>query len=142
MRVSRALKDFRGEAQLSMWIYRIATNAAIDKLRTAAFRQDARKCSLNDANEERQDLLVIEEPLSLEQRAMRKERYQCFRNFVENLPGNYRTVVALSELGELSNHEIAPILGVSLDTVKIRLHRGRAMLLEELKSHCSPEDWL
>ena len=98
---------------------------------------------MNDADEmEGKDLLTIAEAPSLEQRVMRKERYQCFRNFVENLPANYRTVIVLSELEELSNNEIADILGVSLDAVKIRLHRGRAMLLEELESHCKPEDWL
>jgi RNA polymerase sigma-70 factor (ECF subfamily) len=142
VRVSQALKNFRGEAQLSTWIYRIATNAAIDKMRTPAFRQGARTCSLNDANEGCPDFMVIEEPLLLEQRAMRKERYECFQNFVENLPANYRAVVALSELGDLTNNEIAAVLGVSSDTVKIRLHRGRAMLLEKLKCQCKVEDWL
>ena len=143
VKVSQALPTFRGEPQLSTWIYHIATNAAIDKMRTPSFRQEARRCSLNDADEmEGKDLLTIAEAPSLEQRVMRKERYQCFRNFVENLPANYRTVIVLSELEELSNNEIADILGVSLDAVKIRLHRGRAMLLEELESHCKREDWL
>ncbi len=139
VKVSQGLPNFRGDAQLSTWIYRIATNAAIDKMRAPAFRQDAQSCSLND---EWHGLRAISEPLSLEQRTMRKERYACFRNFVDKLPANYRTVVALSELGELTNGEIAAILGVSLETVKIRLHRGRAMLLEKLKSHCKAEDWL
>ena len=143
VKVSQALPTFRGESQLSTWIYRIATNAAIDKMRTPSFRQEARRCSFNDADEmEGKDLLTIAEAPSLEQRVMRKERYQCFRSFVENLPANYRTVIVLSELEELTNNEIAAVLGVSLDAVKIRLHRGRSMLLEELKSHCKPEDWL
>ena len=142
VRVSQALKNFRGEAQLATWIYRIATNAEFDRMRTTAFRQEAARCSLGDADDEHHDRLAGEAPLSPEQRAMRKERYECFRSFVENLPANYRTVVALSELEDLTNNEIATILGVSLDAVKIRLHRGRAMLMEELKSHCKPEDWL
>ena len=143
VQVGQALPAFRGEAQLSTWIYRIATNAAIDRTRTPSFRQATRTCSLNDSNEmENQDGLTIEEPSSLEQHAMRKERYQCFRNFVENLPAEYRTVVVLSELEELSNNEIAEILGVSLDAVKIRLHRARSRLFQELRAHCKPEDWL
>ncbi len=68
--------------------------------------------------------------------------YQCFVDFVKNLRVNYRTVVVLSELEQLTNNEIAEILGLSLDTVKIRLHRGRARLLKELKTHCEAEDWL
>jgi RNA polymerase sigma-70 factor (ECF subfamily) len=51
-------------------------------------------------------------------------------------------VVVLSELEQLPNSEIAEILGLSLDVVKIRLHRGRSRLLDELKTHCKAEDWL
>ena len=143
VKVSHALKAFRGESQLSTWIYRIATNAAIDKTRTPSFRQDARTSSLDDSDEaENQEVWTAEETPSLEQLLMRKEMYQCFESFVERLPVNYRTVVVLSELEQLTNNEIAEILGVSLDVVKIRLHRGRARLLEELKTHCKAEDWL
>ncbi len=142
-KVSRALETFRGESQLSTWLYRIATNAAIDKMRSFSFRQDAQSSSLDDSNEdEDRDIWTGEEPPLLEQQFMRKERYQCFGNFVENLPPHYRTVVVLSELGELSNKEIAQVLGLSLDAVKIRLHRGRARLFRELKTHCKVEDWL
>ena len=143
VKVSQAMNTFRGEAQLSTWLYRIATNAAIDKTRSPSFRQAARTCSLsNSAEMESQTGLTIAEPFSLEQRAMRKERYQCFQNFVENLPADYRTIAVLSEVEGLSNKEIAGVLGISLDAVKIRLHRARTKLCQELKTHCSPEDWL
>ncbi len=143
VRVSRALRTFRGESQLSTWIYRIATNAATDKMRSPSFRQDVRKNSLDDSSAiECADVWMREETSSLEQRLLRKERYQCFRKFVANLPASYQSVIVLSELGELTNNEIAEILGVSLDAVKIRLHRGRETLLQELKAHCKAEDWL
>lgn len=143
VKVSRALKTFRGESQLSTWLYRIATNAAIDKIRTVSFQQDAKLSWLDDSNEtEDKDAWTGEEAPSLEQQLMRKEMYECFVDFVKRLPPNYRTVVVLSELEELTNNEIAEILGVSLDVVKIRLHRGRTRLLQELKTHCKAEDWL
>jgi RNA polymerase sigma-70 factor (ECF subfamily) len=63
---------------------------------------------------------------------------ECIRDFVERLPDNYRTPLVLSELEGLKNGEIAEILGVSLDTVKIRLHRARAKLKRELMAHCDP----
>src|SRR5512135_2868212 len=47
-KIAQTLGTFRGECQLSTWIYRVATNAAIDKLRTASFRQAALVTSLND----------------------------------------------------------------------------------------------
>lgn len=143
VKVSHALKTFRGDAQLSTWIYRIATNAAIDKMRTFSFRQGTEHSPLDESSEiEDQDAWTGEETPSLEQQLMRKEMYQCFMDFVKNLPVDYRTVVVLSELEQLTNHEIAEILGLSLDTVKIRLHRGRGRLLEELKTHCKADDWL
>jgi len=143
VKVSRALETFRGESQLSTWLYRIATNAAIDKMRSLSFRQGAQNSSLDDSNEDKnRNVWTGEQPLLLEQQFMRKERYQCFGNLVRNLPPHYRTVVVLSELGELSNNEIAQILGLSLDAVKIRLHRGRARLVQELKTHCKAEDWI
>ncbi len=143
VKVGQGLPTFRGECALSTWIYRIATNAAIDRMRTASFRQAAQTGSLDDPDEDEDaEIWIGENTPSVEQRLMRKERYECFGNFIENLPPNYRTIVALSELGDLSNAEIAGILGLSLDVVKIRLHRGKARLLEELRAYCKAEDWL
>jgi RNA polymerase sigma-70 factor (ECF subfamily) len=143
VKVNRALKTFRGESQLSTWIYRIATNTALDKMRTSSFRQETGQISFDDANEtESKDLWTGEEMPSLEQQLLRIERNECFMEFVHRLPVKYRTVVVLSELEELKNSEITEILGLSLDVVKIRLHRGRTRLLQELKAHCKAEDWL
>jgi len=83
-----------------------------------------------------------EERPSLEQLLMQKEMYECFERFVKNLPENYRTIFVLSDLEGFSNSEIAEILGLSLDVVKIRLHRGRTKLLQALKAYCKAEDWL
>ena len=143
VKINQGLKTFRGESQLSTWLYRIATNAAIDKMRTASFRQDTQLSFLEDSDEpEDKNVWTGEETPSLEQQLMRKEMIECFVDYVLRLPPNYRTVVVLSELEELPNAEIAEILGLSLETVKIRLHRGRGKLFKELKTHCKPEDWL
>lgn len=143
IKVGQALKTFRGESQLSTWVYRIATNAAIDKMRTASFRQETELIGLDDASEtESPEGWSGEETPSLEQHLMREEMYACFMDFVKRLPENYRTVVVLSELEDLPNQEIAEILGLSLETVKIRLHRGRTRLLQELRASCKAEDWL
>ncbi len=143
VKVGQRLNTFRGECALATWIYRIATNAAIDRIRTASCRQAAQTSSLDDlAEDEDAEIRIGEETPSIEQRLMRQERYECFENFIQNLPPNYRTVVVLSELGDLSNAEIAGILELSLDVVKIRLHRGKARLLEELRAYCKAEDWL
>jgi RNA polymerase sigma-70 factor, ECF subfamily len=146
-RIYRSLTSFRGESQLSTWIYRIATNAALDRLRDPTFKRIVQNGLLDgpdsgDKEVEDRDIWTGEEKPSLEQQLFRKERYECYCDFIKNLPPNYRAVVALSELRELAVNEVADILGLSLDVVKIRLHRGRARLLQELKYHCKAEDWL
>ena len=60
----------------------------------------------------------------------------CVGEFIDKLPPNYKTVIVLSNLEGLSNHEIADILDISLDNVKIRLHRARARLKEALNDGC------
>ncbi len=142
-RISRSLKTFRGECQLTTWIYRIATNVAIDRTRSYSFQRETQSAEIEQLVEyESRDLWTGLEPPSPEDRLFSRERYECFIEFIQNLPLNYRAVLVLSELEQLKNIEIAEILGLSLETVKIRLHRGRARLLQELKQHCKAEDWL
>lgn len=143
VKVNQSLKTFRGDAQLSTWLYRIATNTAIDKMRSVAYRQDAQTGSLNETLETQSQTVRMDEGTpSLKQILFQKERYNCYARFIKNLPVNYRLIVMLSEIEELTSNEIADILGLSQDVVKIRLHRGRTRLLKELKDHCKPEEWL
>ena len=60
----------------------------------------------------------------------------CYLDYVKQLPPSYYAVYLLSEFEHLSNEEIARRLSLSLGTVKIRLHRGRAKLYEELRRNC------
>ncbi|MGZ9224131.1 MAG: sigma-70 family RNA polymerase sigma factor [Anaerolineales bacterium] len=147
IKISRALQTFRGESQLSTWIYRIATNAALDRLRDPSFKRivqngQSDRSDPGETEVENKDRWTEEGVSSPEEQLFRKERFECYCDCIETLPLNYRTIIALSELEALAAGEIAEILGLSLDVVKIRLHRGRARLLQELRSHCKAEDWL
>ena len=143
VKINQALKTFKGESQVSTWIYRIATNSALDKLRSPSFRQ--RGCnslsgeSIGEGEAEIMDKNAWngEKTPSVETSVIRKEMNECIRSVVEKLPENYRTVVALSELEGFGDDEIAGILGVSIHTAKIRLHRARARLKKELEAHCN-----
>jgi RNA polymerase sigma-70 factor, ECF subfamily len=139
-KIAQALNNFRGESQLSTWVYRIATNAALDRLRTPTFQQMTQRKLLDHSGEpdvEDKDAWTGEKTPSSEQQLIQKEMNNCIRNFIENLPENYRTVLVLSELEELKNDDIGQILGLTLETVKVRLHRARAKLKKELETHCS-----
>jgi RNA polymerase sigma-70 factor, ECF subfamily len=130
-KVSRALPRFRGDASVSTWVYRIATNAAVDRLRSPsrARRDDA---ALPDG----MNVPAAAAP-DVEQTLVRRDMNDCIRQYVDRLPPSYRSVVILSEEEGLANREIAEALGVSLDTVKIRLHRARLRLKKELGDGCS-----
>ncbi len=143
LKVNQALKSFKGESQVSTWIYRIATNSALDKLRSPSFRENGRSSlsgeSVGEAEAEIPDknAWTGEKTPSVETSAIRKEMNECIRGVVEKLPENYRTVVALSELEGFRDDEIAEILGISIQTAKIRLHRARARLKKDLQAHCN-----
>jgi len=61
---------------------------------------------------------------------------ECIRGYINQLPEDYRVVLLLSEEECFKNREIAEILQISLDNVKIRLHRAKEKLKEFLESNC------
>lgn len=140
IKVNRGLNQFQGKSSFSTWIYRLATNAALDRLRSRTFRQNEQKVSLSDVDNEseaeQKDIQAQDKELSAEREAIRTEMNECVREFVDKLPENYRTIIILSELKDLKNQEITEILGISLDAVKIRLHRARAQLKAEFEGGC------
>ncbi len=141
LKISHALRAFRGDSGLSTWIYRIATNAALDRLRSPSFQriiQDPLNPQSPDCEPEMDDrnAWTGEKTPLVEHQIFRKEMNECVRGFIEKLPEDYRTVLILSEFEGLRNSEIAEILDVTLDTVKIRLHRARERLREELSANC------
>lgn len=137
-RVDKGLKDFRGDAKLSTWIYRIATNVATDRMRSRSFQEarPGKSISRDESPIEDIDPFTGEKKPSVEREAIRKEMSSCVHDFIDSLPENYRAVVILSEIEGFTNPEIAEVLGLTLDTVKIRLHRGRAKLKEKLQTGC------
>lgn len=144
-KVSQGLKGFRREASLSTWIYRIATNAALDRLRGRSspgtllqLRSTGAATRRGPAVQELPDRDVWKgtEAPSVELVSMREEMRDCIRHYVDRLPDRYRAVLLLSEVEELSDREIAEVLGLSLGAVKIRLHRARARLKHDLEAHC------
>ena len=138
-KVSRSLGDFRGDADLSTWVYRIATNTALDHLR----RKGKSTGSVDPASV---DAIVVAEgdrnawtgetADTLERRVIRDEMNACIREVINRLPENYRTVIILGDLEGFQDREIAEILGLSLRNAKIRLHRARVQLRKALEKAC------
>jgi RNA polymerase sigma-70 factor (ECF subfamily) len=136
IRVHRSLPSFRGDASLSTWIYRIATNVSLDHFRRSTTRQAKTALSLEETQSE-EEWVVDERASAPEQVAAQSEMSDCVQSFIQRLPPSYRTVLVLHDLQGLKNHEIAAVLDCSLDTVKIRLHRARKKLRASLNVGCN-----
>ena len=141
IKIGSALGTFRGEASLSTWIYRIATNTALDKLRNPSFQRTTSNSPEQQSSSHEPEIVdknvwTGEKTPLVEHQIFRKEMNDCIQGFIENLPEDYRTVLILNEFEGLKNKEIAEILEISLAAVKIRLHRARERLKNELRENC------
>lgn len=135
LKVSQSLDSFRGESSLSTWIYRIATNTAHDHALSSLSKQKGAEQLFGDDGSI-DDLPDTGFP-GTERDYIRQEMNSCIRGVIDQLPENYRTVLLLSEFEELTNSAIAAILDISIDTVKIRLHRARTALRKALECQCN-----
>lgn len=121
------------------WLYRIATTVALDRLRQRRPSTVALD-TVAPADGEAEQAAERERPPSLLEGALESsEMSACVQGYLAALPDNYRIAILLHDAHGLSNPEIADLLGCSLATSKIRVHRARARLRETLAAACSFE---
>lgn len=137
-KVNSNLSTFKGESKISTWIFRIATNAALDRLKSPSYKRtpSGPLAPVPLQTVENIETALSNKPTSPDQKVIRDEMSDCIREFVDRLPTDYRTIIILNELKGFTNKEIAEILQISLNTAKIRLHRARAHLKKSLESGC------
>jgi len=128
----RNLDAFRAEAKFSTWLISIALNEARAKLRRA---RTVKIDSLDDDAKEAQ--AVLPDPLwgwreVPSEMLERLEVRQWIEDAVSELPVIYREVFLLREVEELSISETCRILGISVASVKVRLHRARILMQNRL----------
>jgi RNA polymerase sigma-70 factor (ECF subfamily) len=137
-----ALPGFRGEAQGSTWLYRIAVNVASDWLRSRAAHEAKVTVHIPEAPDEEgreriSGAIADDNSSSPERELIRKQMRDCIRGLIGQLSEDHRTVLLLGELGGLSNGEMAATLGISSGNAKVRLHRARAQLKTALEGRCN-----
>lgn len=132
LRAHRGFETLRAGEAATTWLFRIATHACLDHL-----RQRVRRPAIDaDADPDAQGG-TGDDPASLQATMERREMSACVQRFLEALPDEYRSAIMLTELEGLTGPEISDLLGVPLTTVKMRLHRARRMLQEQLEAGCS-----
>jgi len=125
----RHAAGFRGESRVSTWLYRIAKNQTLNRLKYLDRRGRGVRTSLHVV---RDDALVDARPRPDDQHEAR-ETWRRVRVELEQLEDDYRMVVVLRDLDGLSYEEIAQITGLPKGTVKSRIHRGRQALASRLE---------
>lgn len=130
LRAFQAIRHFREEARLSTWLHRIVVNAALMRLRSASRRPEVPIDDLLPEFDEhgRHAAEVRPLPVSVEAGLESAEVRAQIRACVEQLPEQYRAVIVLRDLQELSTAQAATLLGISENAVKIRLHRAHQAL--------------
>jgi RNA polymerase sigma-70 factor, ECF subfamily len=133
IKVYQNLAKFRGDSQFRTWVLSIARNEGLGRLRKVSSR---REDSLDaDTDEQTGDYTpaILTSWREIPSEALeQKELGNLLRKAIEGLPEIYRNVVLLRDIEEMDIRETATALGISEASVKVRLHRARALLQRNL----------
>lgn len=124
----RNFDRFRGESKVSTWLYRIATNAALMRL-----RKDRNKRTLTETGYD--DMHLVSPTDGPEKLALNSELREHLEGGLDQLPPNLKAAVVLRDVQGLSNEEASEIVGISVSSLKARLHRGRVLLRKHLQDY-------
>lgn len=126
----RKLSTFRGEAAFYSWLFRIAMNVFISEKRRRGKTSVSVDAIIEQTGHEPDDQRTDNRPdASLET----DEQIQLVRAALDSLTEEFRTVLVLKEIEDLSYEEIAELVQIPIGTVRSRIHRGRAELREKLR---------
>jgi RNA polymerase sigma-70 factor (ECF subfamily) len=135
LKAFRNLANFRGEAKFSTWLVSITLNEARSRLRS---RKNVKMESLDDPPEGQGQIspALLRDWREIPSEALeRKEVRHLLQQAITDLPLIYRQVFLLRDVEELSVNESAEALGITVASVKVRLHRARIMLQKKLVPH-------
>lgn len=132
IKVYSSISQFRGESQLSTWIYRIAITKSLDHLR--AQKRKKRMSILKYLSVDEEHQIDIEAPKDQQPDALidNSERMKALNNAMNKLPENQRVAFSLSKYDELSSKEIAEVLSTSISAVESLIHRAKKNLEKKL----------
>ncbi len=130
LNVFRSIGRFEGKSSLGTWIYRIATNTALMKVRGRARSAEVPwDAALPQFTEEGSHRAAVPDwSRNPEDALLRSELQAALRRALEELPGEYRAAVLLRDVEGLPADEAAEALGLTVPALKARLHRGRLFL--------------
>ncbi len=139
LRVYKNITRYSNIYQFSTWIYRIATNLAIDEMRYRKRRGQVFYNNVwaknSDREEDGPEFEISDVRRGPGEEILRRESRQVLGEAIRSLPEKYRTAFILKEIQELPYEKIAQVLNCSSGTIKSRLHRARELLQRKLEHY-------
>lgn len=132
----RGIGQFRGDAQVATWLYRIATRASL-RLRRKRKGEPDRELSLDEFIPTSDGEFTLQIPtggLTPEEALQNKELRRAVHQAIQKLPNKYRLVLVLRDMEGLTAKEVGAIMGLNERAVKSRLHRARLFVRRELSA--------
>jgi len=126
LKIARALPEFERRSSVKTWAFTIATRVATDH-----FRRPQSRARMVDIEES----LPVLDP-ETDQQLVIDEMSSCVREVIDSLPEDYRTALVLHDLEGQTAVQVAEIVGCSVATAKIRIHRSRLRLKQALDQEC------
>ncbi|MBS1814708.1 MAG: sigma-70 family RNA polymerase sigma factor [Acidobacteria bacterium] len=134
LRVYRSRETYRAEARFSTWLYRIATNLAVNYARDTKNERTAPKLNLDEPDYETGTTPdVADQAMSAEAAMLRRERMNAIRQHVEALPERQKMAVLMHKYEEMDYKQIGEVLKLSESATKSLLFRAYQTLREKLK---------
>jgi len=127
------LPKFDSPKALMVWLYKVAKNRCLMSRRRSKFAPKE-ALSLEELMPDRRELenLSGNADATPETSLLRRENAKCLREAVQKLPPDYRLILVLHDMEDLSDTDIAEITGLRLGTIRVRLHRARLYVRKEL----------
>lgn len=127
------LEKFKKDYTFSTWLFRIATNNAIDFIRKKRLETMSLDTSFKDDSGEAVKIDVENNELNPMEETIKSQKIELIRIFVDKLPPKYQRLVKLRYFKELTYEEIARELEAPLGTIKAQLHRARELMYDLVK---------
>lgn len=135
LKAYRSLNSFKGEANFSTWLYRIAMNIALMRKRKEKGKIFESLDRILPTAEGELHKEIPDWSTNPEAEIENKEVRNILTDALASLPDDYRAVLVLRDIQNLSNKEVSEILKLSIPTVKSRLHRARLFLRNEVSKY-------
>jgi RNA polymerase sigma factor (sigma-70 family) len=128
------LSKFKKDYTFSTWLFRVATNNCIDFIRKKKLETTSINAEISKADGDTLTIDVRDSSLDPQEEAIKAQKLEIVRDFVDLLPLKYQKLVKLRYFDEMSYEEIAVEIDAPLGTVKAQLHRARELLYDLVKN--------